>query len=454
MALLVVSVVLLAAGVVVFQLAFSTNLATIGQTAADAAALAGEIEVQHELDTPHIGPSGQILPPVIDDAAVAQAAAKYAGLNQGRLLSAQVIPSSSGYDVLVTVQTTGTLPGGGIDGGVPAIDKARASIDPAASSSPPVPAPYDASSSSSPPFVAHGGTYGFFPVPGADYTAGNEPNIARHLDTLGKTLHLRVIGLVGYSSSAAATATLGALDPHTCGDASTTGGLNNVSNQTLNRFGLARVSPADPNASKEITLEGSSGFQCAGSAAAGASSNSGQFGNSAVHLVPLNGGPQLSTLGWSTAYVPPDLSQLQMGCLFYTVGQSLHVNAEVMLTALVAGYDESDMGANPAMNAGSGGSYGVLQQTPPWWGTLQQVENPLYAITGFLEGVPGASMGAIAINRAQPGLPPWELAQAVQHSGAGQSSDGLDNYGTQTNMNEARTMLSEIQSGACSKVGG
>ena len=91
------------------------------------------------------------------------------------------------------------------------------------------------------PFTPGGGSYGFFPAPGTNYSVGSEPELARRLDRLGKALHLHLIGLSGYRTPAHSVEVGGfANDPHTRGAASDTPGVEGVAEATLNRFGLTR----------------------------------------------------------------------------------------------------------------------------------------------------------------------------------------------------------------------
>ena len=91
------------------------------------------------------------------------------------------------------------------------------------------------------PFTPGGGSYGFFPAPGTNYSVGNEPELARRLDRLGKALHLHLIGISGYRTPAHSVEVGGfANDPHTRGEASDTPGVEGVPEATLNRFGLTR----------------------------------------------------------------------------------------------------------------------------------------------------------------------------------------------------------------------
>ncbi len=91
------------------------------------------------------------------------------------------------------------------------------------------------------PFVAHGGSTGFFPAPGTNYSVGVEPILAARLDRLGKALGLHLIGISGYRTPQHSVEVGGfANDPHTRGEASDTPGVEGVSEATLERFGLTR----------------------------------------------------------------------------------------------------------------------------------------------------------------------------------------------------------------------
>lgn len=91
------------------------------------------------------------------------------------------------------------------------------------------------------PFVAHGGTFGFFPAPGTNYTVNQEPIIAARLDALGLALQLHLIGVSGYRSPQHSVEVGGfADDPHTQGLASDTPGVEGVPEATLERFCLTR----------------------------------------------------------------------------------------------------------------------------------------------------------------------------------------------------------------------
>jgi peptidoglycan hydrolase CwlO-like protein len=101
------------------------------------------------------------------------------------------------------------------------------------------------------------GAYGFFPAPGTNYSVGEEPTLAEHLNTMGEALHLHLIGISGYRSPQHSVEVGGfANDPHTRGEASDTPGVEGVPESTLNQFGLTRPFPGAAEAD-HIQLAGS-----------------------------------------------------------------------------------------------------------------------------------------------------------------------------------------------------
>jgi peptidoglycan hydrolase CwlO-like protein len=101
------------------------------------------------------------------------------------------------------------------------------------------------------------GEYGFFPAAGTNYSVGEEPTLAEHLNTMGKALHLHLIGISGYRSPQHSFEVGGfANDPHTRGEASDTPGVEGVPEATLNQFGLTRPFPGAAEAD-HIQLLGS-----------------------------------------------------------------------------------------------------------------------------------------------------------------------------------------------------
>lgn len=88
------------------------------------------------------------------------------------------------------------------------------------------------------------GAYGFFQAAGTNYSVGEEPAIAERLNTMGKALHLHLIGISGYRSPQHSVEVGGfANDPHTRGEASDTPGVEGVPEATLEQFGLTRPFP-------------------------------------------------------------------------------------------------------------------------------------------------------------------------------------------------------------------
>jgi len=476
--LVVMMILLLGAGVLVLWLGLSTSLDSTAQTAADAAALAGEQELVNELRIVRYGPDGEILPPTYDRGTVCAKAAQYAADNHGYMSCMGDIKfiSVSGQfstDVEVTVHTQKTFPNGSIAAGKGATTEARASTDPFSQDSPTIAtttSSCDASVVDGTPFdPPTGGTGpGFFAAPKTDYTHGCEPKLAGKLQALATAKGLHLVGVRGYDTSAPATDLSGggrgaAADQidtaHSCGAASTVRGLpkpgaaNGVTDATLKSFGLSQPFPGKPD---EIELAGNGGCTPEVSPTPGASQPVG-FGNSDVHLVPLNGGPvgalALPPLGGITQADP---SQMQLGCLIWSIGQSMHVDQNVMLSAFLAAWAESKVRNITTYTPGEYDSLGMFQQRASMgWGTITQETNPPEAIKMYLigdePGSPyytsgGSSPGAIANDAQNPGLLPWELAQETQGSGAGQNNDGA-NYHAQ--IGNATTMINEIKSGGC-----
>jgi hypothetical protein len=88
---------------------------------------------------------------------------------------------------------------------------------------------------------APSGEFGFFQAPGTNYSVGNEPAIASRLNTMGKALHLHLIGISGYRTPQHSVEVGGfADDPHTRGEASDTPGVEGVPESILEKFGLTR----------------------------------------------------------------------------------------------------------------------------------------------------------------------------------------------------------------------
>jgi len=101
------------------------------------------------------------------------------------------------------------------------------------------------------------GEFGFFQAAGTNYSVGEEPIIAARLNTLGKALHLHLIGISGYRTPQHSVEVGGfADDPHTRGEASDTPGVEGVPESILEKFGLTRPFPG-PAEADHIQLLGS-----------------------------------------------------------------------------------------------------------------------------------------------------------------------------------------------------
>jgi peptidoglycan hydrolase CwlO-like protein len=101
------------------------------------------------------------------------------------------------------------------------------------------------------------GEYGFFQAPGTNYSVGVEPILVQRLNTLGKALHLHLIGISGYRTPQHSIEVGGfANDPHTRGEASDTPGIEGVPEAILEKFGLTRPFPG-PAEADHIQLLGS-----------------------------------------------------------------------------------------------------------------------------------------------------------------------------------------------------
>jgi cell wall-associated NlpC family hydrolase len=97
---------------------------------------------------------------------------------------------------------------------------------------------------------------------------------------------------------------------------------------------------------------------------------------------------------------------------------------EALIEACIA---ENDFTNNPG---GGGGSSGLLQLIPSTAASLGISQLDVKGcVEAFLQKGFGGNGGAIAYAKAHPGAPAYEVAQAVQASGAGEASKGASNYG-------------------------
>jgi hypothetical protein len=406
-----------AAGVLFYQLALSTNYSTVAQTAADAAALAAEQNVvQQEQTAPTFGIQG-CNQSALDTNAVFDAADQYAHDDGAQVVSVQYAPNNAGYgcDAIVLVKTLQGLPATSVEATQKAFAIARASTDPLSASHPPVPNSNDASTASGPRFVgAHGGKYGFFPSSNANFSQGSEPEIAGRLDQLGIKEKLHIVGLAGDAVSSpagtgvggasytglgtgaggtavgAAGASMGgaASTPlQACGAAALVTGLGSaVSAQQLKDAGLAVLSAANPGQTQEVGLSGTTASACD----QGTTPTSSQLdsGNADVHLVPVvGGGPQGSVLAW------PGL------------GLGASAGPWVIPTAIVM-CESGGQNLRPNWATASG----YYQITLPTW---QQFGGTAYAPAAYLAPKPIQDLIALRIWDGGAGAHRWDCAKIV-----------------------------------------
>jgi hypothetical protein len=458
--LMVVMIALLAVGLLVFWLGFSTSVATNVQTAADAAALAGEQKVLTVLSTPLA--DGQL--PTLADA-VAQgctAAQQYAADNKATVAVCEPMSSPQstlGEDIEVETVSNQSMPQGSPGAGQQATAWARASTDAFSQSSPAVnnstTASCDASLVSAPPFTPHGGRYGFFPSDGTNYSYGCESRIAGSLDQLAVAQHLHLVGVSGYVGSGPPSTTDPTTSAHACGAVSETQGLAHVSSSTLAHYKLIRPFPGRLD---QIELSGAGCVAQTTTSSDASSQGPVGLGNTNVHLVPLSGGPAGSALLVAGVGVGVGEAPLQVGCQIYAVWKGLAgKNQKILLIALMVAEDESAMGQNTGGNTTDpGASVGVFQQIEQdGWGTIPEELNVTTAAEMFLIGAHnanGSPHGLLYYYGLDPSAPTWQLAQQTQGSGAGQSSGGLANYGAPANVAAAQAMLGQVTGGACKGV--
>ena len=451
----VLALLILAAGVVVFWLATATTMATGAQTAADAAALAGEQELINELNAPTTGAGGFISTGSYSVSTVCAKAAALAADDAARIISCQPTTGSGSapYDLEVAVRSERRLPSAPIDGGGgQAVGYARASDDAGAQASPAlIQSPScDAGLFSGAPFQAHGGSGGFFPVHGAAFTGNCESRLAGALDRLGIAEHIRLAGITGQledpPSSPSPVQRL-----ESCGAAAQVGGIAQLPMATLGRFDLTRPVPG------QLDVVALSGVGCA-PASADTSASAAAPGvadtNANVHLVPWSGGPAAAAVAGfgPVGFGAPSAGQLQDACTIDAVWKTQGLPPKALMVALDTAATESQMGQ---MLIGSG-SYGLFQQSPGanWFEPqisappISQEMNPQLAAEMFFAGVQ-TNAGLDQIYRADPSAPVWALAQDVQHSGAGLASGGAGNYGSSANLTEAADFYNQVTGGQC-----
>lgn len=464
--MMVMMFLILSAGVVVYWLGFSTSQSAQTQTAADAAALAAEKNVVDQLQAPvQAATGGAIVPSTPNWTEACEEADHYAELNDATVISCGPVPdnaSTIGQDALVEVEAGRALPANAPDAGHAAKASAQASTDPYAQASPSIKSSTTYTCEAStvpgnvPTFNSHGGTDGFFPAGGTNYTFGCETRLAGALDKLATAKHLHLSGTSGYVAVTQANSSRPAAVAHGCGDASTTTGLASVPDSVLTAYGLVRPYPNHPD---EVELNGISCQQQSTSTDASGTPAIG-LGNLNVHLVPLGGGPQgslFTLVGGGSSSIGE--TPLQVGCQIWRVWQHLPIPSQddprkVLLIALMAAQDESVMGQNIGVNRSDPTqSIGVFQQiSNDGWGTIPEEMNVTTAAEMFFLGGHdgnGGTEGALTYYEADPGAPPWTIDQETQGSLPGEGNGGLANYGAQPNVNAAQSMFGQVTSGQC-----
>ena len=456
----VVMVAMIAAGVLLLYLGFATTLSANAQTAADASALEAEQQLLQLLTHPQ-SPGG-LDQFTYDVQQACSDAGTYASDNNAQIVACNpvsALDSGLGWDMEVTVRTDNGQPSRSPDAGASAYAEARASTDPFSQASPAIDTSEAPTGPCQPPltgsvFAAHGGLYGFFPSGGANFMLACEPQLAGALDRLGVGMQLHLIGVSGFTGEQNVAGVGTVATAHACGAVAQVSGLGSVSDTVLQQYGLKRPWASS---SDQVELVGEDCSVVATSTDATTTTATPALGNTNVHLVPLTGGPAGGALLFSGAVGGAlNESQLQVACQIYSVWKSLSVSPAVLFIGLLTAFDESQMGQDTGGNTtNSADSVGVFQQiSDDGWGTIPDELNPTTAAEMFFIGAHnqyGSPTGLLTYYDANPTAPPWELAQQTQGSGAGQSSDGLLNYGAPQNMAEASQMQAQLSAGACGK---
>lgn len=123
----------------------------------------------------------------------------------------------------------------------------------------------------------------------------------------------------------------------------------------------------------------------------------------------------------------PSSAQISLINEVLAIANELKASQKAMEALIEACIDENDFTNNPG---GGGGSTGLLQVIPS---TAEAMGidplNVKEVVTAFLTKGFASKGGAIAYAQAHPSAPAYEVAQAVQGSGAGEATHGAANYG-------------------------
>ncbi len=172
----------------------------------------------------------------------------------------------------------------------------------------------------------------------------------------------------------------------------------------------------------------------------------GDFGATVVaqavmYISPDCGGAVPTAAASPASATNANATQVQVADQIIGIAKSLNIPAQGIVVALDTALTENGLTNSSAT---LGGAYGAFQQTPSaGWGSLADVTNVLIASESFF----GAQPAGVTHNTGLEEIPNWQslpvyaAAQAVQQSGAGQSSNGQANYGP--NVAEAQAIAAK-----------
>lgn len=150
-----------------------------------------------------------------------------------------------------------------------------------------------------------------------------------------------------------------------------------------------------------------------------------------------NKGIGVDTKGLTVKGEKASAAALEMGEIALRIAQSLDAPFRVCVALMEALIVETLIGTY-----GPGRS-NILEGIGPGGA---EVTNAEQEIKNFLTGSGGYGTGAITYNKQHPDIQPYELAQAIQNSGAGASTNGRANYGAV--QEEARKWVEAFGNGA------
>lgn len=420
--LVVVIIMVIAAGMLLLQVGRATVLASDAQTAADAAALAGARNLSQQI----LAADGSFAG--VDEAQVRAAARDYAERNAADVLDVQI----SGCGVTATVRTNQALDGKqarevGVEGrraeatstaqlGAPGgIGLAGISPVPVNGA---VPAPERAAAT----LAAHFGLQ-------VTSTTGGEH--------VANSLHYRGLA-IDVSNGSGPTPQMAAFfrtaerafaghilelfyDPE--------GAVKN--NQRIPPIGghsdhvHIAIAPDGGAGAPSFANVGAADLGSGGSGAPTSGGGAATSGDGSVRLVPpgqagtggCTGSGGVSLAGFGGGSFQPSASSEQVARAVCAVGRRFGADSFVMLAAFETGIDESGMRNLPG---GDLDSAGVFQQRPTQgWGTYAEVTDVYHAAASFFSR-------ARANERPGSGQTPGQLAQSVQNSGTPLAYDPLE----------------------------